>query len=191
MVGVSTGGAYALATAAIAPGRVSGVVACCAVTDMSYGPARSTMHTPQVHAVWDAPDREGAIAAAVAAYGDGFGKLLGGGIQSVLPPAAAALFADRAWMGLAMDGWGELSRHGLAGYADDRRADGGGWITFDVAAITCPVTVLHGDEDRLCHVSHGQHTARIVPGATLVVVPGAGHFSIERHVVAALVALAG
>jgi pimeloyl-ACP methyl ester carboxylesterase len=191
MVGVSTGGAYALATAAIAPERVCGVVACCAVTDMSFGPARDTMHKPQVHAVWDAPDREAAIAAAVAAYGEGFAKLLGGGMQGVLAPADTALFADRSWMGPAMEGFGELSRHGLAGYVDDRRADGAGWVTFDVAAITCPVTVLHGDEDRLCHVSHGRHTARIVPGATLVVVPGAGHFSIERHVVAELVALAG
>ena len=191
MVGVSTGGAYALATAAVAPGRVSGVVACCAVTDMSFGPARSTMHKPQVHAVWDAPDREAAMAAAVAAYGEGFVKLLGGGMQGVLAPTDAALFADRSWMGHAMDGWDELSRHGLAGYVDDRRADGEGWVSFDVAAITCPVTVLHGDEDQLCPISHGRHTARIVPGATLVEVPGAGHFSIERHLVAAIVALAG
>src|SRR5690348_9230198 len=33
-VGVSTGGAYALSTAAIAPDRVLGVVACCALTDL-------------------------------------------------------------------------------------------------------------------------------------------------------------
>ena len=39
-VGVSTGGAYALATAALAPSRVLGVVACRAVTDMAFQPAR-------------------------------------------------------------------------------------------------------------------------------------------------------
>ena len=37
-VGVSTGGAYALAAAAIAPSRVRGVVACGAVTDMAHAP---------------------------------------------------------------------------------------------------------------------------------------------------------
>ncbi|HKY13828.1 MAG TPA: alpha/beta hydrolase, partial [Microthrixaceae bacterium] len=33
-IGVSTGGAYSLALAAMHPDRVSGVVACCAMTDM-------------------------------------------------------------------------------------------------------------------------------------------------------------
>ena len=39
-VGVSTGGAYALALAAIAPARVSAVVACCALTDMRWPEGR-------------------------------------------------------------------------------------------------------------------------------------------------------
>ncbi len=188
-VGVSTGGAYALAAAAIAPSRVRGAVACGAVTDMAHGPARATMHGPQVQAVWDAPDREAAMAAAQDAYGAGFAKLLDGGMAPVLAPTDAALFADPEWMGAAMAGFREMSTHGLAGYVDDRIADGPGWSSFDVAAITCPVTVLHGDRDLLCDVVHARHTARIVPGAALVVVPGAGHFSIERHIVPELTRL--
>jgi pimeloyl-ACP methyl ester carboxylesterase len=35
-VGISTGGAYALALAALAPERVLGVVACCSMTDMRW-----------------------------------------------------------------------------------------------------------------------------------------------------------
>jgi pimeloyl-ACP methyl ester carboxylesterase len=42
-VGLSTGGAYALAIAALASNRVIGVVPCCSMTDMRYEPARSTM----------------------------------------------------------------------------------------------------------------------------------------------------
>lgn len=188
-VGVSTGGAYALAAAAIAPDRVRGVVACCGVTDMAHGPARATMHGPQVHAVWDAPDRAAAMSAAEAAYGAGFAKLLDGGMSTVLAPTDAETFADPAWMGPAMAGFGQMSAHGLAGYVDDRIADGAGWSSFDVAAITCPVTVLHGDHDLLCVVAHAHHTASIVPDATLVVVADAGHFSIERHVVPELTRL--
>ena len=41
-VGVSTGGAYALALAAVVPDRVRGVVACCSMTDMSWAPGRAT-----------------------------------------------------------------------------------------------------------------------------------------------------
>ena len=42
-VGISTGGAYALALAALAPARVLGVVACCSMTDMRWPEGRATM----------------------------------------------------------------------------------------------------------------------------------------------------
>ena len=45
-VGVSTGGAYALGVAAVAPDSVLGVVACCSVTDMRHGPARVDHESP-------------------------------------------------------------------------------------------------------------------------------------------------
>jgi pimeloyl-ACP methyl ester carboxylesterase len=188
-VGVSTGGAYALAVAALAPHRVLGVVACCAVTDMRWGPARATMHTPHVQAVWDASDRDAAIAAAVDAYGEGFTKQLGGGMTAVLARSDAELFADPAWMGPAMAGFAAMSTHGLQGYADDRLADGPGWVSFDVNKVACPVTVLHGDHDLLCDLVHAEHTAEVVPNAELVVIADAAHFSIAGYVVPHLVRL--
>jgi pimeloyl-ACP methyl ester carboxylesterase len=191
VVGVSTGGAYALATAALAPDRVLGVLAVGAVTDMAWGPGRATMHGPQVQAIWDAPDRDAALAAATDAYGEGFSKLLGGGMAGVLVESDATLFSDPAWMGPAMEGFPAMSTFGLQGYVDDRIADGRGWLGFDPSTISCPVTVLHGDEDQLVAVIQAEHTARIVLGAELVVVPGAGHFSIERHVVSELTRLLG
>jgi pimeloyl-ACP methyl ester carboxylesterase len=63
-VGTSTGGQYGLALAACAPGRVSGVVAACSMTDMRYAPARATMSYPHAIAVWNAPDRDHAMTAA-------------------------------------------------------------------------------------------------------------------------------
>ncbi|HVJ98557.1 MAG TPA: alpha/beta hydrolase, partial [Acidimicrobiia bacterium] len=188
-VGVSTGGAYALATACRAPERVRGVVMCCAVTDMSWAPGRATMHGPQVHAVWDAPDRDAAIAAAIDAYGDGFGKLLDGGMATVLAPSDAEIFTDPAWMAAAMHGFPAMSTHGMQGYADDRRADGRGWVDFDVDATQCPVTVLHGTDDLLTTALHARHTADVVPHARLVLIENAGHFSIERHIVEQIRAL--
>ena len=53
-IGLSTGGAYALAVAANAADRVTGVVACCSLTDMRHGPARDLMSRPHALAVWDA-----------------------------------------------------------------------------------------------------------------------------------------
>ena len=54
-VGTSTGGAFALALAAVAPERVLGVVARCSMTDARWPEGRATMSRPHTHAVWDAP----------------------------------------------------------------------------------------------------------------------------------------
>jgi pimeloyl-ACP methyl ester carboxylesterase len=188
-VGVSTGGVYALAAAALAPARVLGVLMCGAMTDMSFTPARMTMHVPQVRAIWDAPSRDAAIAAATDAYGEGFSKLLDGGMSGVLAPSDAEIFADRKWMTAAMRGFPANSTFGMQGYVDDRIADGPGWGDIDLAPVTCPVTVLHGGLDQLADVMQAKHSAELVPHARLVIVPDAGHFSIERDVVAELTAL--
>jgi pimeloyl-ACP methyl ester carboxylesterase len=182
-VGVSTGGAYALATAALGPERVLGVVACCAMTDMRWQLARATVSRPHAHAVWDAPDRDAAIAAAVAAHGERGEKLRNGGMNAALAPSDVEMFRDPAWMAEAMAGFPAMFTHGLEGYADDRIADGPGWVDFDVRSIEAPVTVLHGGSDRMADVIHARHTAEIVPDADLVIIDDLGHFSIERHIV--------
>jgi pimeloyl-ACP methyl ester carboxylesterase len=181
-VGVSTGGAYALALAALVPDRVLGVVACCSVTDMSWAPGRATMSQAHAQAVWDAPDREAAIAAAVEAHGENGSKLIGGGMDAALADSDKELFADPTWMADAMSGFPQMFTYGLQGYADDRIADNAGWAEFDVTQITCPVTVLHGTEDRMADPIHARHTAELVPDAELVLIDGLGHFSIEAHI---------
>jgi pimeloyl-ACP methyl ester carboxylesterase len=47
--------------------------------------------------------------------------------------------------------------------------------TADLVRLRVPVLVVHGAGDPLVHVSGGEATARTVPGARLVVVPGMGH----------------
>jgi pimeloyl-ACP methyl ester carboxylesterase len=44
-----------------------------------------------------------------------------------------------------------------------------------LAEITAPTLVIHGLADRLVHVSGGRATARAIPGAELVLIPGMGH----------------
>jgi pimeloyl-ACP methyl ester carboxylesterase len=41
--------------------------------------------------------------------------------------------------------------------------------------LRVPTMVIHGLSDRLVHVSGGRATARAIPGAELVLVPGMGH----------------
>jgi pimeloyl-ACP methyl ester carboxylesterase len=54
----------------------------------------------------------------------------------------------------------------IADYAAPREA-------FERLAI--PTLVLHGDEDTAADVKHGRELAEVIPGARLVVFPGAGH----------------
>lgn len=68
--GMSTGAAYALALAAMAPQRVTGVVVGCGMTDMRHAEARTGMPGPSMHGVWEAVDRDAAIAIAVDAFGE-------------------------------------------------------------------------------------------------------------------------
>ena len=185
-VGTSTGGAYALALAALAPERVAGVIACCAMTDMRWPEGKSTMSRPHPHAVWEAPDRAAALAAAVGAHGEGGSKMRGEGMAAALAPSDLALLRDPEWAKDAGAAFSAMFAQGLEGYTDDRLADGPGWVTFDVTAIRCPVTVLHGGSDRMVDVIHAYHTAELVPNAELVIFDDLGHFSITTKVVPAI-----
>ncbi|HEY3798499.1 MAG TPA: alpha/beta fold hydrolase [Caulobacteraceae bacterium] len=44
-----------------------------------------------------------------------------------------------------------------------------------VARLTMPTLVLHGDEDRAVDVKYGREFAAAIPGARLTIFPGAGH----------------
>ncbi len=187
-IGLSTGGSYALALAALAPERVIGVVACCSITDMRHLPARDTMSRPHALAVWDATDRQTAMAAAEASHGIDGTKIIESAAGPALPPSDQAMLQQpwgRQWIAALPD----MFAHGVEGYTDDRLADAGGWTTFSVADIACPVIVLHGSADVIADPIHARHTASIVANADLRIVPGAGHFSIEDHIVPTLVDL--
>jgi pimeloyl-ACP methyl ester carboxylesterase len=41
-----------------------------------------------------------------------------------------------------------------------------------------PVDVVHGELDTLVPIAHSRHTAELVPGSTLRLLPGHGHLTI-------------
>lgn len=192
VVGVSTGGAYALATAAIAPTRVSGVVVCCGLTDMRDAEARASMTGEGAIAnIWNSTTRDEALDFAREQFGDDGSNMLSAAGDNQLAEADMAMFADPTFLAGMMEALPPMFAFGVEGYADDRLADGPGWGGFDVKSITCPVVVAHGTADTVCPPINGETTARLVPGAELRWFEGDGHFSVVRHVPEILVGMLG
>jgi len=177
-VGCSTGGAYALALASRSD-RVIGTVACCAVSDMRWAEGKAM--NVCCHPVWNAPDRKAALAVTTVLFGEDGSQMDVEGTG--LAETDKAMFRDPEYFHYWNSMVPEMFAPGVAGYTDDRLADGRGWHDFDVAAITCPVVVLHGGNDLLMPLANARHTASIVPGATLQIFDELGHLSIVREVV--------
>ena len=49
-----------------------------------------------------------------------------------------------------------------------------------LASVRVPTLVIHGDADPLIPVENGRRTARAIPGAELLVIPGMGHYNPPR-----------
>ncbi len=52
------------------------------------------------------------------------------------------------------------------------------WWGFDIADISTPVFLWHGDDDLVIPLSHGERMASLLPNARLSVVPGQGHLAM-------------
>jgi pimeloyl-ACP methyl ester carboxylesterase len=193
VVGCSTGGSYAMALAAedgaAGRGAVKGAIACCSISDMGAPGAKDDL-LPATMAVWNAGSREAAMAVAAEQFGLDGGRMMTMA-DLVLPPADLAMLMDPAAQAGAAEANAASFAQGVAGYVDDRLADGPGWGSFDVKCITCPVTVLHGAVDSIVKLPLARLTASIVPDARLKVADDLGHFSIVGKVVETLVEMRG
>ncbi|MGQ7296420.1 alpha/beta fold hydrolase [Quadrisphaera sp. KR29] len=52
---------------------------------------------------------------------------------------------------------------------------GGPRLLTPLSTITAPTTVVHGDQDPIYPLGHGEALTAAIPGADLWVVPGMGH----------------
>lgn len=67
------------------------------------------------------------------------------------------------------------------GYAGQIQAALAHDVAGRIAHLRLPVLVMHGDADRLIPVENGLALARTIPGAKLILYPGAGHlFFVEQ-----------
>ncbi|PRY17419.1 alpha/beta fold hydrolase [Kineococcus rhizosphaerae] len=90
----------------------------------------------------------------------------------------ATLEGPWGWFGTVV---AEATADGRGGVVDDDVAHVNPW-GFDPAAITVPVTLVHGEADRVVPLAHARRLAALIPGADLVTVPGAGHLSVLEEI---------
>jgi pimeloyl-ACP methyl ester carboxylesterase len=87
-----------------------------------------------------------------------------------------ALFADEQAGAAIQSAVAEAFRQGVIGYAQDVIVQGRPW-PFDPRTIIAPMDIVHGALDRAIPMAHSRHTAELVPGSTLRVLPEHGHMT--------------
>jgi pimeloyl-ACP methyl ester carboxylesterase len=189
VAGGSTGGAYAVATAALAPERVSAAVVYCGLSDMTDAPTRVLMTANRIQEIWAAPTRDAVIEVCRDLLGDDGGRMGQALSGASMAPADLGLISNPEFVERFMATVPASFTFGVEGYADDRIADGRGWGSFDPGSVRCPVVVLHGGSDTGVPVENAYLTAMLIPGAELRIFPDHGHFSIAAEVLPTLAEL--
>jgi pimeloyl-ACP methyl ester carboxylesterase len=179
VLGLSSGGAYAVACAALLPDRVAAAGVVGGETDFGWPGA------------WDDyPENEGALARigdeeegtmwCEARYGPDGSRFMEGGLGE-LPAADQEALTDEAFVTALMTTMREAFRQGVGGFAQDVVVQGRPWA-FDPVVIVAPVWIHHGEADTLTPIAHARHTAERIRGAKLVTWPEQGHISLIKKI---------
>jgi pimeloyl-ACP methyl ester carboxylesterase len=120
---------------------------------------------------------EAARPAVIGITGDEIAASLGDLIADADRAVLTGDFAD--WLAT---GFRTALAAGVVGWLDDDMAFMRSW-GFDLGTIDVPVTIWHGDADRMVPFAHGRWLAEHVRGARAELCPGDGHLSITvaRH----------
>ena len=177
VMGLSSGGPYTVACASLLGDRVTGAVVAAGNTDMSW-PEASDGYLQSELDIMAMDDEDAAVAWCIERYGADGSRFFGGDMD--LGPIDNAWLANDTNLTSLMATMTEAFVQGVVGYAHDITVQGRPW-TFDPATITAPTIVVHGADDRLVPLSHSEHTASLIPGAELRVVPECGHLSLVDH----------
>jgi pimeloyl-ACP methyl ester carboxylesterase len=174
VMGLSSGGPYTVACASLLRDRVIGAIIAAGNTEMSWPDARNGYLQSELD-LMAIDDEDAAVAWCEERYGADGSGFFGGELD--LGPIDNAWLADGTNLTSLMATMAEAFVQGVIGYAHDITVQGRAW-TFDPATITAPTIVVHGADDRLVPLSHSGHTASLIPGSELRVVPNCGHLSL-------------
>lgn len=187
--GMSSGGPYAVACAALLPDRVVAAAVVAGVTDVAWPGFFDEYEKawPDLVELMGCRDE-----AAGKAWCDRHFGADGVGFPGQAPPMGRAdrsFLRDPARAEPFLGSMRESFRQGTGGFAHEKMLEGQPW-EFDPAIITAPTRVLHGETDGMCPIGHSRHTAEMIPSAALEVMPEHGHLSIMTELPAIAASLA-
>ncbi|MGG8405826.1 alpha/beta fold hydrolase [Streptomyces sp. 12297] len=185
VVGRSGGAPHALACAALLPDRVT---RCATLVGLAPRDADGldwydgmTTFNVREHSTAAAADPE-EIAASLIPRSDSIrqdpGRLLDE-LRRELTENDRIIVSDAGLRLMLERNYREGLRQSAYGWIDDVTAFARPW-GFDLADITCPVLLWHGEKDVFSPVGHSRWLARQIPGATANFEPAAAHFAAFR-----------
>jgi len=186
MWGISGGGPYALACAALLPELTVAVAAVASVAPygvegLDYFAGMGELNVDDIK--WSLSDPEACRRALDADWAEAVAvtpEELAEGIKSVLSPVDAAAMTGELAQWLA-----SVNHDGLApgtqGWWDDSLSEVMSW-GFDVRDIRVPVKVWHGRQDRMVPVQHGEWLAAAIPGAAADISDRDGHLTMTGRI---------
>jgi pimeloyl-ACP methyl ester carboxylesterase len=179
IMGLSSGGPYVTACAALLGDRVVAAASIAGVTDMGWSAAYDEFPDGDEKTIMRLGSEDDALAWCEDRYGGDGARFFDEEMH--LSPPDAALFADEAFMGGIMPTFSEAFRQGVSGFAQDITVQGRPW-PFDLAGIRCRMHVYHGGQDTMVPVGHGRHTADLVENSVLTILPEHGHISMITEI---------
>jgi pimeloyl-ACP methyl ester carboxylesterase len=184
VLGRSGGGPHALACAAQLPGRVTRTAVLVGLApwaanglDWFAGMARSN-----VGEYTAAAEGRESLVASLSPAARGIKEdpaRLFSAIFEEMPESDRMVVADPGIREMLVENYAEAFRVSAHGWYDDILALRNPW-GFNLSDINVPVLLWHGENDVFSPVSHSRWLARSIPGASLVIEPGSGHFGALR-----------
>jgi pimeloyl-ACP methyl ester carboxylesterase len=184
VLGRSGGGPHALACAALLPGRVTRAAVLVGLApwaakglDWFAGMAKSN-----VEEYTAAAEGREALVASLGPAARGIKAdpaRLFVSISGEMPESDRMVVADAGIRRMLVQNYAEAFRVSAHGWYDDILAFRTPW-GFNLSDIDVPVLLWHGENDVFSPVSHSRWLASSIPGASLVVEPGSGHFGALR-----------
>lgn len=180
--GWSGGGPHALATGALLPDRITGVLSIAGVApydadDLDFLGGMGEGNIEEFGAALEGETKLRPLL-------DGMREELKnatpeailGELSSLLPEVDRKQITDDAGEEMAAN-FREALKNGVDGWADDDLAFTVPW-GFDLAAMQVPTFIWQGSADLMVPFAHGQWLAANVPGATAHLLEGEGHLSV-------------